>query len=244
MPLSFIIAEPAARMSTSPRAKASGKKGRNESPAPKAKSQPLLTPTPVPKKDEKKDESHKNICGLHPDIFWVLIMGPVLVAIIIGAASTHDVGQKIIAAVLAKWSTIAKPVEKFIVTNKDIMVVGFAGVSFLPFALVLLVTAFRATLDVFKFPCWQQVIIYAIIGGALYTVISTKDILWTVNSIEAKWNTVKDPVEAFFATRADSIVAGMAIMCLFPIAAALVAYVIRGVWGCRVKIVPVEEKAK
>jgi F0F1-type ATP synthase membrane subunit b/b' len=67
-----------------------------------------------------------------------------------------------------------------------------------------------------------------------------------VNKVTAReyWDWLSDPIEDLFVNKADNIIAGVAILCLAPLVAAVVMYTLRALWGCRLQIVNEEPEEK
>jgi hypothetical protein len=226
----------------------SARKGRNDSPAPKAKAGSKAedrgkaalagaAAAPKPAESQAKAEDTRLICGLHPEAFRVLILGPVAVGAVIASTVFFDVGKITIAFVTKQWSAVSGPVGTFLGNNSDLIVACAAAAAFAPLALVFAITVLRAFGDVKKFSVLQQVLFYILVVGALATLVTTEGTLWTFDQVRAQWDKVSDPIEEILATKSDSILAGAAIFCLTPVAAAALTYAIRALWGCRCKIV-------
>jgi len=236
-------------------AKSSSRRGRNDSPAPKAKAAAALKASEDLRKSvadaaaraaadaAKKAEEDKNICGFHPDAFKVIVLGPLAVVAVIGATLFLDVGKQAVGFVQMQWSTVSVPLGKFLTTNVDSIVILSALAAFSPLLLVGLVTVFRATMDLANFPLWQKALLGALVTTACATAYTVEGSLWYFDSVRYYWDMVSNPVEELLAAKTDVIIAGAAMCCLAPIGAALVMYLLRAVWNCRVKIV-VEDVGK
>lgn len=196
---------------------------------------------------EPKKEEAKNICGLHPEAFRVLIVGPLAVATVIVATVFMDVGKHTVAFVQKHWTSISVPLGKFLTNNVDAIVLASTLATFAPLAFAGLVVLIRATRDLKNFPDWQKLLLFVLVSAALATTTYYwKAVSWTSNEVRKYWNKVSDPIEDILATKVDSIIAGAAILCLAPIGAALIMYALRAMWNCRIRIVvePTEEEKK
>jgi len=224
------------RRTDSPGAKSTAKAG-SKSPTSSAAS---LAPKPaVPAKKEPA-----LICGFHPEVFHAVILGPLVIAIIIGAAVFFDVGKTVVVFVDAQWAIYSRPVGKFLATNADAIVVLAAAGAMAPFVVVMTVQTWGAAMDLGHFPLWAQATLLALVTCAVVaTVVTQPQILIKVfATVQTQWNKVSDPIEDILKHKADAIIAGVAICCMLPIAAAIVSYVVRAIWGCRVKIIVEEDK--
>lgn len=193
---------------------------------------PAKAPEVKPAVPEKKDESHKNIFGFHPEVIYALVLGPLAVCAVICSVVFLDVGSKCWTYVAAQWNTTSVPISKALVKNKDNVVLGVAVAMFVPPALVVLVTIFRTIRDLHKsLALWQKALFYTIIVAALSTVITLKDTLYSVEQVKKQvqkhWDTISDPVEDLLTRRTDTIIAGAAICCLAPVGAALLTCIFR-----------------
>jgi hypothetical protein len=227
----------------------SARRSRNDSPAPKSKAGAKAAPVPVkkPAEPEKKEPEKKEpqICGLHPEAFWALVFAPLAVVGVLTCALFLDVGANVISFVHAYWSTISVPTQKFLQANVDSILKATFFTTFSPLIFVGVVTIWRATMDLGYLNWWQQAGLIVLVGAALATVDKSK-YLFIFDQVKMIWDKVSDPIEALLATKADTIIAGAAICCLAPIAAAMVMYGLQMIWGCRLKLVtePIEEEKK
>lgn len=155
---------------SSPAAKSTARKTRNDSPAPKsAASKPAVAAAKTePKKDEKKEE--KNICGLHPEAFRALILAPLAVVAVIVVVFVLDYGSVALAFVQKHWSTLSVPAGKILIEHKDTIVMACLGVLASPLVVVFLATILRATMDVTRFNTWQK----ALIGGLVVVALGLR----------------------------------------------------------------------
>jgi len=232
-------------------AKASGRKSRNDSPGPKAKAA-IKSPSAeelkqaqdaVAKAEAAKKEAEKNICGFHPQAFWVLVLGPLAVLSVIVATVFLDVGKRVAIFVEMQWSSISGPLAKALQNNNDGIVDSLLVVSALigvaPLLFLALVTLWNALQDLGNFALWQQALLGTIVTVAVGTSVAIPgtrfhwDVAVAMDAIRTQWNKVSDPIEAILAKEgnADNFIAGCAICCLAPIAAALAAYVVRFIYG-------------
>lgn len=153
-----------------------------------------------------------------------------------------DVGRVAVSFVQKHWSAASVPAGKFLVKNVDFIVLLIALASFAPVALACLVTLFRASQDLGHFPLWQQALLGTLVTVAVGTAVTIEGANMTLNTVRGYWDMVSDPIEDLFTKKADTIIASAAICCMAPIAATAAVWILRAVWGCRVKIV-VEEDA-
>lgn len=189
------------------------------------------------REDAKKEDKENYICGLHSDAFKVLVLGPLAVAVVITATVFFDAGKMVAAFVAEHWAKYSGDVGKFLATNGDMIVVGVAAICFAPFAIVVAVTLFHATMDLGNFAWWQQALLGTLVFGSLATLYSLEGALWTLDAVKKQWDKVSDPIEAILVKKTDSIIAGAAVCCLAPIVGSLIICLLRSVWNCRVKIV-------
>jgi len=235
-------------MSTQPKGSAK-RKSRNDSPAPKPAAKPVKSPEELKKeaeaaaKEAAKKEAEKNICGLHPQAFWVLVLGPLAGGSVIVATVSFDIGKRVASYVEAQWSSMSEPMAKALQNNTDGIVDRIVIISALivvaPLILIALVTLWNALQDLGNFALWQQALLGTLVTVAVGTSVAIPGTRfhWNVSqafkAVRAQWDKVSDPIEAFFHTQgnADNVLAGCAICCLAPIAAAMAAYLIRFLYG-------------
>jgi len=221
----------------------SSAKRRNDSPAAKASAKAgarvLPTAALTPKPAEPKEPEVKLICGFHPEVFRAVILGPLIVAALIAAAVSFDVGKKVVIFVDAHWNIYSAPVGKFLVSNADAIVLFVSLGALAPFAIVVIVNVWGAAMDLGNFPLWQQGSLLLLVSAAMVGTFLTqqKACLQVVATVQKHWNTISDPIEDILKNKTDAIIAGVAVCCMAPVAAALVSYVLRAIWNCRVKIV-------
>jgi len=225
----------------------SSRRSRNDSPAPKAKAQltKIKSAEELKKEQEKKEEERKKaeeeakmIWGLHPEAFWVLVLGPLVVVVTIcSAVFLKDFGFAALDFVKKKWDLVSDPIEKLLASRADLVVMLAMAAVLTPLLLVGVVTLFRAIDDVMNFPAWQKASVLSIVFVAFMLYLREEERYWKLyTGVQNYWAKFSDPVEAFLKTRSDELVAGAAIMCLAPIGVALIKYVLNAVWGCRVVI--------
>jgi len=220
------------------------RKSRNESPAPKASAKAgskastpsLSSPAPKPTAPPAKPEE-KTICGFHPEVFRAVFLAPLVLAIFIGAAIFLDVGKTVVRFVDKQWSIYSAPAEKFLATNAETILILAAAAALAPFVVVFLVNVWGALMDLGNFALWQQLLLFLLVVVAMGTAINTEICLQAFALVRSQWDKISDPVEGIFKTKSDSILAGVALCCFAPIAAALVTYALRAIWNCRVKII-------
>lgn len=226
-------------MSTASAKAASTRRSRNESPAPKpaVKPEAKVAVKPVEKEEEKpvekKEDKENYICGVHSDVFKVLVLGPLAVAVIITTMVFFDAA----ALVAQHWAKYSGVVGTFLTKNADMIVVAVVAVCLAPLAIVSAVTIFHATMDLGQFAWWQQALLGALVFGSLATLYTLEGALWTLDAVEKQWARFSDPIEAILLKKTDAIIAGAAVCCLAPIVGSLIIFLLRTVWNCRVKIV-------
>lgn len=218
------------------------RKSRNDSPAPKAKPA-AAKPVAAPQAKKEEDVEEESICGFHPQAFRVLILGPLAVGGVIASTVFLDVGKVAVAFVQKHWAPASVTAGKWLIKNSEFIVLMITLLSFAPLILAGLVTLFRATQDLGHFPLWQQASLGVLVTVAIGTAVTVEGGSAMMNNVRGYWDKVSDPVEELLAKKADNIIAGAAIACMAPIAAAMAMAVLRGVWSCRVKIVVEKDAA-
>lgn len=229
------------------------KRTRNDSPAPKGSAKAGSKATSLstasvsvaakaaaqpPKKDEKL------ICGFHPEVFKAVVGAPLALAAFIGAVFFLDVGKTTVKFVDAQWAIYSAPIGKFLASNADAIVLLTAAGALAPFVIVMLVNTWHAAMDLGHFPLWVQGLLLLLTGGASVSFFITNPdtCLAAFAWVQKQWNTVSDPIEDILKNKSDAVIQGVAFCCMAPIAAAMIAYLLRAVWGCRVQLVKEEEK--
>jgi len=153
-------------------AKSTARKSRNDSPAPKATAKTAAKPgdaaakakaTPGP--GDKKEE--QTICGLHPEAWKALILGPLAVVAVITVMVFMDLGAKIVASVQEHYHNFKGPVANVLLEHEGTIVAVALFTLMLPLVVVAVVTFFRAFSDLQYFNWWQKILFVALIGTAL-----------------------------------------------------------------------------
>lgn len=218
-------------------------RNRNDSPAPKAKgkaspkSPAAVTPvTAKPAEPAQKKETL--IFGFHPEVFKALIIAPACFAGIIISTVFFEAGKELFNNV-DKWLA---PIGKVLINHADTVAIVAAFACVAPILLVFIVNIWRAMMDLGHLSGWQQVLLGLLVTIALATAVTTEQGLAVWDAVASQWKLVRDPIEDFINKKSESILAGVAIFCLAPIGAAFLAYILQGLWGCRVKLVAEEKK--
>jgi len=170
-------------------------------------------------------------------VFRAVVVAPLVLAIIFGTAIFYDVGKTVVMFVDKQWSIYSAPAQKFLSGNAETILILATVVAFAPFVVVFLVNLWGAAMDLGNFPLWQQLMLFLLVIVAMGTAINTEICLQVFAIVRSQWAKISGPVEEIFQTKSDSILAGVALCCFAPIAAAMVAYALRAIWNCRVKII-------
>jgi hypothetical protein len=198
-----------------------------------SKPKEVATVQETTKKAETTEEKLPKTKSFFPAIFLVTVA----VAVLAITVTQFQV-------IAAWWASVSGPLNKWLIEHADLMVVVATAPVFLPFAVLFLVLAARAALDLRHLNLWQKVLLGLLVGTALATFFindTARNYLVDLPIKAAtKWKTVSKPLEQFLIDNTDHVVAGCAMITGLPLILFILRVVTMALWGLRFKVVQVE----